>query len=99
MAPVFFEPYLVEVLRAGKSSRQRRFGNQAMKKAFSGGLLGLLIGAIVMLFFSWVYGIFYLRLDPPRIEGFEFTPQVAVMLSQCLLTGVIAGGTAYHTGR
>jgi hypothetical protein len=70
-----------------------------MKKALSGGLIGLLIGGAVMLFFSWVGGIFSFHLVPPRIESFEFTPQVALMLFQCLLTGAIAGGIAYYTGR
>ncbi len=70
-----------------------------MKKALFGGLLGFFIGGVVMLFFSWVDGILYFRLLPPRIESFEFTPQVALMLFQCLLTGAIAGGATYLTGR
>ena len=70
-----------------------------MKNALSGGLLGLFIGGAVMLFFSWVEGIISFRLLPSRIESLEFTPQVALMLLQCLLTGVIAGGVAYLTGR
>lgn len=44
-----------------------------------------------MLSFGWVEGVISLRLVPPRIESFEFTPQVALMLIQCLLTGAIAG--------
>ena len=66
-----------------------------MKKALSGGLLGLFIGGAVMLFFSWVEGKISFRLVPPRIESLEFTPQVALMLFQCLLTGAIAGGATY----
>lgn len=70
-----------------------------MKKALSGGLLGLFIGGAVMLFFSWISGIISFGLIPPRIESLEFTPQVALMLFQCLLTGAIAGGATYLTGR
>lgn len=70
-----------------------------MKKAFFGGLLGLVIGGVVMLFFSWVEGILTFRLDPPGIAGLEFTPQAALMLFQCLLTGTIAGGASSLTGR
>ena len=70
-----------------------------MKKALPGGLLGLFIGGVVMLFFSWVSGIFSFRLLPPRVENLEFTPQVALMLFQCLLTGAIAGGAALATRR
>lgn len=70
-----------------------------MKKTLSGGLLGLLIGGVVMLFFSYVEGIISFGLIPPRIESLEFTPQVALMLSQCLLTGAIAGGVTVPTGR
>jgi len=70
-----------------------------MKKALSGGLLGLFFGGAVMLFFSWVEGIISFRLAPPRIESLEFTPQVALVLFQCLLTGAIAGGATYLTGR
>lgn len=70
-----------------------------MKKVLSGGLIGLFFGGAVMLFFSWVEGIISFRLVPLRIESFEFTPQVALMLFQCLLTGVIAGGCAYYSGR
>lgn len=70
-----------------------------MKKALSGTLLGLPIGAAVMLYFSWVNRIISFRLVPPGIESFEFTPQVALMLFQCLLTGAIAGGATYLTGR
>jgi hypothetical protein len=70
-----------------------------MKKALSGGLLGLFIGGAIMLYFSWIEGNLSLRLLPPRIESLEFTPQVALMLFQCLLTGAIAGGASYLTGR
>jgi len=70
-----------------------------MKKALLGGLLGLLIGGAVMLFFSWVEGIISFRLVPPRIEILEFTPRVALMLFQCLLTGAMTGGATYFTGR
>jgi len=70
-----------------------------MKKALSGTLLGLLMGGAVMFYFSWVYGTIYFRSVPPWIESFEFTPQVALMLFQCLLTGAIAGGITYPTGR
>jgi heme/copper-type cytochrome/quinol oxidase subunit 3 len=70
-----------------------------MKKAFSSGLLGLFIGSAVMLFFSWVEGIISFRLVPPRIESPEFTPQMALMLFQCLLTSAIAGSASYYTGR
>jgi hypothetical protein len=69
-----------------------------MKKALSGGLLGLFIGGAVMLFFAWVDGIISFRLIPLRIESSEFTPQVALMLFQCLLTGAIAGGITYLSG-
>ena len=70
-----------------------------MKKALLGGLLGLLIGGAVMLFFSWVEGIFSFRLVPPRIESYEFSAQVALMLLQCLLAGAIAGGATSFSGR
>ena len=70
-----------------------------MKKVLSGTFLGLLIGSAVMLYFSWVNGIISFRLVPPGIESFEFTPQVALMLFQCLLTGAIAGGATYLTRR
>ena len=70
-----------------------------MKKVLSGTLLGLLMGGAVMFCFSWVYGTIYFRLVPPKIESFEFTPQIALMLFQCLLTGAIAGGVTYPTGR
>lgn len=70
-----------------------------MNKALSGTLQGLLIGGVVMLYFSWVYRIISFRLVPPGIESFEFTPQVALMLFQCLVTGAIAGGATYLTGR
>jgi hypothetical protein len=69
-----------------------------MKKALSGGLLGLFIGGAVMLFFAWVDGIISFRLIPLRIESSEFTPQVALMLFQCLLTGAITGSITYLTG-
>ena len=70
-----------------------------MKKALPGTLLGLLVGGATMLYFSWVNRIISFRMVPPGIEGFEFTPQVALMLFQCLLTGAIAGGAIYSTGR
>jgi hypothetical protein len=70
-----------------------------MKRVFFGTLPGLLIGSAVLLYFSWVSGISFFRLVPPGIESSEFTPQVAVMLCQCLLTGAIAGGATYSTGR
>jgi hypothetical protein len=70
-----------------------------MNKVLSGTLMGLFIGSAVMLFYSWVEGIISFRLVPPGIESFEFTPQVALLLFQCLLTGAIAGGTTYMTGR
>lgn len=70
-----------------------------MRKALYGGLLGLLIVGVVLLFFSWLGGIFSFRLVPPRIESYEFTPQGALMHFQCLLTGAIAGGATYYTGR
>jgi hypothetical protein len=69
-----------------------------MKKALYGGLLGLFIGGAVMLFFSWVEGIISFHLVPPGIEKVEITPQTAVMLFQCLLTGTITGGITYLTG-
>jgi hypothetical protein len=70
-----------------------------MKKALFGGLMGSFFGGAVMLFFSWVGGIISFRLVPPSIESFEFTPQVALMFFQCLLTGAVAGSIAYYTGR
>ena len=69
-----------------------------MKKALSGGLLGLFIGGAVILFFSWVEGIISFRLVPPSIGPIEFTPQAALMLFQCLLAGAVAGGATYLTG-
>lgn len=70
-----------------------------MKKALFGALLGLFIGGAVMLYFGWVSAIISFRLVPPRIESFEFTPQVALMLFQGLLAGAIAGGAPNLTGR
>ena len=70
-----------------------------MKKVFFGTVPGLMIGSAVMIYFSWVSGLSFFRLIPPGIESSEFTPQVAVMLCQCLLTGAIAGGATYPSGR
>ena len=70
-----------------------------MKKVLPGTLLGLLLGGVVMVYFSWVYGIVSFRLVPFGIESFEFSSTVALMLCQCLLTGAIAGGATYPTGR
>lgn len=70
-----------------------------MKKALFGALLGLFIGGAVWLYFSWVNLSLTFRLVPPRIVNFEFYPQMAVTLFQCLVSGVIAGSATYYSGR
>lgn len=70
-----------------------------MKKALSGGFLGLIVGSALMLFFSWVMGIISIHLFPFRVENLELTPQDARMLWQCIIAGVISGGIASFKGR
>lgn len=87
------------IFRFSNSSGDNFSNFQTMKKAVSGGFLGLIVGSAVMLFFSWVMGIISFHLSPFRIENLELTPQVARMLCQCVFAGVFAGGVTYFNRR